>query len=235
MKLAPIEVTERLYVRVARRIAELIDSGQVGPGDKLPSERELAEMLKVSRPSIREAMIALEVSGVIEVRTGSGIYVVERQPASPAERVEDTGIGPFEIFELRQMIEPDAAALAAERMTDAQIAELKTLLEDMERHQDSPDLEAIDRRLHIAIAQGTENTALALTVEWLWDLRLQSGMSRGFHRAILDEGIYPALAEHREVVNAIASRDPEGARRAMRTHLEAATQAAATHFGSAED
>ena len=71
MKLTPIESQERLYVRVARRIAALVDNGEVKPGEKLPSERDLAEMLQVSRPTIREAMIALEVSGLIDVRTGS--------------------------------------------------------------------------------------------------------------------------------------------------------------------
>ena len=75
VKLEPLPSSERLYIRVARRIADLVKSGDVKPGDRLPSERVLADMLQVSRPSIREAMIALEVSGLIEVRTGSGIFV----------------------------------------------------------------------------------------------------------------------------------------------------------------
>ncbi|MYE86812.1 MAG: FadR family transcriptional regulator, partial [Gammaproteobacteria bacterium] len=78
MKLAPIESQQRLYVRVAQRIAELVANGEVKPGEKLPAERRLAEMLQVSRPTIREAMIALEVSGLIDVRTGSGIYVTQQ-------------------------------------------------------------------------------------------------------------------------------------------------------------
>ena len=126
MKLTPIEVSERLYVRVARRIADLVARGEVQPGDKLPSERDLAEMLKVSRPTIREAMIALEVSGLIEVRTGSGIYV-RAHPDPSLDLVRDDGIGPFDILELRLMVEPDAAALAAERMTDAQIIRLREI------------------------------------------------------------------------------------------------------------
>ena len=77
-----LETDERLYVRIARRITGLMESGDFKAGEKLPSERDLATMLNVSRPSIREAMIALEVSGIIEVRTGSGIYVCDT-PFSP--------------------------------------------------------------------------------------------------------------------------------------------------------
>ncbi len=110
VKLEPIDTQERLYVRVAKRIADLVLSGDVSPGDKLPSERDLAAMLKVSRPSIREAMVALEVSGLIEVRTGSGIYVADQKLQQPAV-IADEGIGPFEILEMRLLIEPEVCAL----------------------------------------------------------------------------------------------------------------------------
>jgi len=113
VSLQPIPSSQRLYVRVAERIADLINEGQVKPGDKLPSERDLAEMLKVSRPTVREAMIALEVSGVIEVRTGSGIYVAGKA-GKPRHAPKDDGIGPFDLLEIRSIIEPEAAALAAQ-------------------------------------------------------------------------------------------------------------------------
>lgn len=231
MKLEPIEVTERLYVRVAKRIAQLIERGEVEPGQKLPSERDLADMLKVSRPTIREAMIALEVAGVIEVRTGSGIYVKEGQEGS-LNLVKSEGIGPFDIFELRLMVEPEAAALAATRMTDAQLDQLRDLMQQMREQAQSASLEDIDQQFHIHIARSTENAAIVGTVEWLWRLRGQSEMSAGFHRTILDEGVFPVIDEHDAVVEAITSRNPEAARQAMRDHLEAATQAAAQHFAT---
>ena len=141
-KFEPIETTERLYVRVARQVSELIQSDNVNPGDKLPSERDLANILNVSRPSIREAMIALEVSGVIEVRTGSGIYVCENQFVP----VTDEGVGPFEILEIRLIVEPAACALAAERITNEQLARLQQLYTELERTNGTQQMEAFDEQ-----------------------------------------------------------------------------------------
>ena len=226
-----MESTERLYVRVARRIANLVATKEVEAGQKLPSERDLADMLQVSRPTVREAMIALEVSGLIEVRVGSGIYVAARPKRTG---IVDAGVGPFEILEMRLVVEPRACALAAERITDDQLAELASVYAEMERNDQTPVVESVDRRFHVAIAEATENAALASTVDWLWDLRVQSGLSKGFHRLIIDEGVYPALSEHGAILAALQARDPDAAQTAMRLHLEAATAAAAQHFGEAE-
>ncbi len=227
LKFEPIESAERLYVKVARRIADMVSSGSIEPGEKLPSERDLAEMLKVSRPTIREAMIALEVSGIIDVRTGSGIYVAQ---ASQALSFADAGVGPFEILEMRLLVEPEACALAAERITLAQLADVKAIYAEMEKTDQTPDMEDVDRRFHSAIARATENAAIAATIDWLWAMRAKSGQSKGFHRLILDEGIYPVLTEHSAIMAALEAKDPDAARHAMREHLEAATSAAAAHF-----
>ena len=163
MKLAPIEGQPRLYVRVARRIAELVANGEVKPGEKLPAERRLAEMLQVSRPTIREAMIALEVSGLIDVRTGSGIYVA-RQSHPQRITLDDEGIGPFELLELRLILEPQASALAAERITDEQLALLQEIFDEMRQFSGSPRVEEVDARFHVAIAEATENAAITQAV-----------------------------------------------------------------------
>jgi GntR family transcriptional repressor for pyruvate dehydrogenase complex len=229
VKLEPIETQERLYVRVARRIADLVSSGEVSTGDKLPSERDLAEMLQVSRPSIREAMIALEVSGVIEVRPGSGIYVADQSRQLSAV-VADEGIGPFEILEMRLLIEPETCALAAERISDDQLEQLRKIYNEMGRTSGTSEVEAFDSQFHNLIAEATENTAIARTVSWLWVLRDQSELSRGFHRLIIKEGVYPVLDEHTAILKALENRNPGEARKAMRVHLEAATASAAQHF-----
>jgi DNA-binding FadR family transcriptional regulator len=231
VKLEPIDNQERLYVRVARRIADLVLSGDVSPGDKLPSERDLAEMLKVSRPSIREAMVALEVSGLIEVKTGSGIYVADQNHQHPAV-VADEGIGPFEILEMRLLIEPEACALAAERISDAQLQQLRDIYNEMRRTSGTSEVESYDREFHKLIAEATENTPITRTVSWLWALRGQSGLSRGFHRLIIEEGVYPALDEHEAIIKALENRDTDAAKKAMLKHLEASTAAAAQHFAS---
>jgi len=229
VKLEPIETQERLYVRVARRIEDLVSSGEVSAGDKLPSERDLAEMLQVSRPSIREAMIALEVSGVIEVRSGSGIYVADRSRQLSAV-VADEGIGPFEILEMRLLIEPETCALAAERISDDQLEQLRKIYDEMGRTSGTSEVEAFDSQFHNLIAEASENTAIARTVSWLWLQRDQSELSRGFHRLIIEEGVYPVLDEHTAIFKALETRNPDEARKAMRVHLEAATASAAQHF-----
>lgn len=226
VKPAAIETNERLYVRVARQISALIESGGIKPGEKLPSERDLAEMLQVSRPSVREAMIALEVSGVIEVRTGSGIYLCDQQ--SPP--VTDVGAGPFEILEMRLLIEPAACALAAERITDEQLERLRHIYSELERTNDTPEMETFDEQFHNLIAEATENTAIARTVSWLWAMRGQSQMSRGYHRMIVEEGVYPVLDEHGRILETLENRDPVAAQAAMHEHLVAATASAALHF-----
>lgn len=231
VKLEPIDTQERLYVRVARRISDLLSSGEVSPGDKLPSERDLAEMLKVSRPSVREAMIALEVSGLIEVRIGSGTYVADKTRQQPAV-VVDEGIGPFEILEIRLLIEPEACALAAERISDDQLQQLGNTYDEMRRTSGTMEMETFDSQFHKLIAEATENTAIARTISWLWALRDQSELSRGFHRLIIEEGVYPVLDEHEVILKALENRDAVAAKKAMLKHLEASTASAAQHFSN---
>ncbi|MFZ8977804.1 MAG: FadR/GntR family transcriptional regulator [Pseudohongiellaceae bacterium] len=233
VKLKPIESQERMYVRVARRISELVRSGEVKPGDRLPSERDLAEMLKVSRPSVREAMIALEVSGVLEVRTGAGIYVSENVSPSGSD-IADEGIGPFEILEMRLLLEPEACALAAERIIKEQLAQLRHLYHELERTNGTPEMEAYDEQFHNLISEASQNTAISKSIAWLWRLRGQSELSRGYHRLIVGEGVYPVLDEHAAILSALESRDSKTAREAMRAHLEAATQSAAAHFAEGD-
>lgn len=229
VKLDPIASNERLYVRVARKISDLVNTGQVKPGDRLPSERDLAEMLNVSRPSVREAMIALEVSGLIEVRMGNGIFVTNRK-ASLSRELVDGGVGPFEILEMRLLLEPEVCALAAERIDDETLGQLAETYDEMERCNGTPEMEQADEKFHNLIAGAAENTAMQKTVEWLWRLRAQSVLSRGYHRMIVEEGVFPTLDEHKAILEALKSRDPVAARQAMKSHLAAATDAAAQHF-----
>jgi DNA-binding FadR family transcriptional regulator len=229
VKLDPIASNERLYVRVARKISDLVNTGQVKPGDRLPSERDLAEMLNVSRPSVREAMIALEVSGLIEVRMGNGIFVTDRE-ASISPELVDGGVGPFEILEMRLLLEPEICALAAERIDDETLGQLAETYEEMERSNGTPAMEQADEKFHNLIAGAAENTAMQKTVKWLWRIRGQSVLSRGYHRMIVEEGVFPTLDEHKAILEALKSRDPVAARQAMKNHLTAATDAAAKHF-----
>ena len=224
--------SERLYLKVAEQLKSLIDKQILLPGGRLPAERELAEQFGVSRPTIREAMIALELSGLIEIRSGSGIYVTDPKPLQSLKLLQhDAGIGPFEILEIRHIIESEACALAATRITDAQIAQLRQVVDDMEEEEKLPNAsEKADQAFHSIIAQAAQNSAISSVVDWLWELRNQSQLSTAFLERIRNEGIHPSISEHRIILAALEQRDPDKAPIAMKTHLENATSNAATHF-----
>jgi GntR family transcriptional repressor for pyruvate dehydrogenase complex len=222
--------SDRLYMKVAEQLRGLITNEVIKPGERFPSERELAEQLGVSRPTIREAMIALELSGVIEIRTGSGIYVTH-----PQNRIGDTisgkDIGPFEILEIRYIIEAEACALAAARISNEQLSELHDAISEMEVEEKQPNAsEQADEKFHSIIAQACQNSAISSVVEWLWTLRNESDLSSLFLKRIRKEGVHPSIQEHKNILAALEQRNPERARTAMKQHIENATANAATYF-----
>ncbi len=224
--------TDRLYIKVAEQLTNLIEDGSLKPGDKFPAERYLAEKLGVSRPTIREAMIAMELAGNIEIRTGSGVYV---SPQKPKLERADKGVGPFEILETRYILESEACALAAARITDEQIHRLKQVIGDMEEEQKHEDAsEKADWEFHNIIAEASQNSAIASIVNWLWELRNNSELSTAFLERLRKKGVHPSIEDHRRIVAALESRNPEKARAAMREHIDNATAAAASHFEKSE-
>jgi DNA-binding FadR family transcriptional regulator len=210
----------RLYRQISDQLRELIGNGEYAPGARLPAERELARELGVSRPSLREALIALEIEGLLEVRVGSGIYVTppdgRARHAPPAD-----ASGPFEVIRARRLIEGECAALAARHATPVQLRALRTAHASMrkEARRSHNPLHA-DRAFHVRIAEAAGNSALELLVQTLWDQRVGP-----FYRALEKKLEYPAMAgetlrEHAAVLAAIVSRDPARARAAMRRHKD---------------
>jgi GntR family transcriptional repressor for pyruvate dehydrogenase complex len=210
--------TPKLYQRVANSIVAEIRSGKYPPGERLPPERELAEEFGVSRPTLREAMISLEIRGIVEARRGSGIYVVEREPAEANEAEPD--IGPFEVTEARRLFEGESAALAAAIITDEQLDKLSSLLQTLEANTTTEIGERADRDFHIAIAEATRNSAIATVVENLWDMRYKSPMCMKMFDRARDAGVQPRFDDHSKILNALKARDPQAARAAMRNHLD---------------
>ena len=210
---------KRLYERVAQAVAGDIVAGRYKLGERLPSERDLAALHDVSRPTIREAMIALEVDGLVEVVTGSGVYVraLRRKHGKPAP----ADVGPFELLEARARIEGESAALAASHITDEELAALETLVAEMEAEnaRDVVMSEDADRRFHMAIAAATRNSAMEQVIEGLWEARNQSLQNLRFLEKARAEGVKPRIEEHSAILAALRSRDPRAARHAMRTHL----------------
>ena len=212
----------RLYRVVADRIQGLIRDENIAPGERLPSERDLATKLSVSRASLREALIALELGGVIEVRGGSGVYVSELPEAAAA--LPEAGPGPFEVLSARRLIESEIAAIAARVATDSAVDAILKAVQEMEKHHANySSNEQADRNFHIATARATGNSALVGALDYLWDQRgrLWHKLKEHFQTEELRQ---ETLKDHRRILEAIAAHDPAGARKAMRAHLERVTR-----------
>jgi GntR family uxuAB operon transcriptional repressor len=212
----------RLYRVVADRIQQLILAEQILPGERLPSERDLATKLAVSRASLREALIALELGGVIEVRGGSGVYVSERP--EPKVAVPEAGPGPFEVLSARRLVEAEIAAIAARVATDGAIDAILLAVQEMEAsHANKASNEQADRNFHLAIARATGNSALVGSLSYLWDQRghLWHRLKEHFQTEELRQ---ETLKDHRHIFEAIAAHDPAAAKKAMRAHLERVTR-----------
>src|SRR5437868_11290485 len=161
----------RLYRQIADQIRGLIKSGEFPAGSRLPPERDLARQLAVSRPAVREALIALEVEGMVEVRIGSGIYVLAGAPPPVANDV-DAAAGPFELLRARYVIEAECAALAAKSAKKAHVHALDEALAEMDRDlSDGRQPLPADRLFHLRIAEATGNGALVAVVKMLWEER----------------------------------------------------------------
>jgi DNA-binding FadR family transcriptional regulator len=214
----------RLYRQIAGQIAALIDKGEFPVGARLPAERELAALLGVSRTSVREAVISLEIAGLVEVRVGTGIFVRARaahDPAAPSSPAAvDGGPGPFELLSARILIEGEIAAVAARTASRADLAALRDTVVEMRDHEtDFARRDAADRAFHERLAAATGNGALALVVARLWDERrgeLWTKIETLLHTPALGAR---TVRDHEAIVAALAARDPAAARQAMRRHL----------------
>ena len=209
----------RLYERVAEDLAGRIAAGEYPVGRRLPSERDLAQTHAVSRPTIREAVLALELDGLVEVRLGSGVFVTASVPRGGEAGAMD--IGPFELLEARRAIEGESAALAAALISDEQLQELQQLVAEMqaENARDVVMSEDADRRFHMQIARASQNSAMVAAVEMLWDARARSPQTQLLSAKAHAAGVTPRIDEHAAILDALRQRSPDDARRAMREHL----------------
>ncbi|MEL7312187.1 MAG: FadR/GntR family transcriptional regulator [Pseudomonadota bacterium] len=209
---------KRLYRHVKAQIEQQIANGEYSPGSRLPPERELAERFGVSRPTIREAMIALEALGRVEIKTGSGVYV--RDITGRAGNL-DARISAFELTEARALIEGEAAALAATMITDEQLKQLETVMFDMVDETENGELlsEFADQKFHRLISEATRNTMMISVFDKLWYIRDNSPDVHAAYQAICEDDPQSRVDEHVEILDALKNRDPKAAREAMHNHF----------------
>ena len=224
MPLQAVE-SQRLYRQIADQLRELIRGGEFAAGERLPAERDLARQLAVSRPSVREALIALEVEGWVEVRSGSGVYALSRpaRARTPAPDAQSAEWGPLELIRARRVVEGETAAVAARVARRRDLDAMHAAIEQMRASADTGEMPLDgDRAFHTAIVRAGGNGVLLETVQGYWDSRRGPVFARlGGHFESVPSW-RAAIAEHQAVLDAIRARDPDAARAAMHTHMDRA-------------
>jgi GntR family transcriptional repressor for pyruvate dehydrogenase complex len=202
-------------------VRQLIASGEFRPGDKLPKENDLAARLGVSRGSLREAVSALELVGVLQARQGDGTYLTSLDPSRLMEVISlvvdfshDDSI--LQLLEVRRLIEPVSASLAAARATPEQLDEVLAALDAMRRARAPEAFVEADQAFHAAIAQATGNPALAALLDNLAGPTIRARVWRAITEQRATED---TIAEHERIYEALAARDPELARAAGAMHI----------------
>ncbi|MFI1422811.1 FadR/GntR family transcriptional regulator [Streptomyces sp. NPDC020731] len=209
--------------RAIERITAMIREGELEPGERLPTERDLAARLGISRSSMREAIRALTVLGVVEARHGSGIYVTRLEAGDLLETfgvMADLSRGPrlVELLEVRRVLESTAAALAAARITAERLAEVEKHLAAMNATDDPEEILSHDLAFHREIAAAAGNETMAVLLEGLSSRTFRARVRRGHQ----EEGAFARTRhEHAAIHRALAARDPEAARAAAAAHVGA--------------
>jgi GntR family transcriptional repressor for pyruvate dehydrogenase complex len=217
---------KKISEEIVQQIKQLITAGDLSPGQRIPSERELATMLSVSRPSVREAIMVLEAMGFLESRQGGGTYVRSLTEVTIADPLSNLVSSKepkilYALTEVRMGLETWAAFLAAKRATDEQIARMRELYQIMEKQAAQGGWDAeIDAKFHYTITEATQNTIqihVLDSIHSLFQTNIMVALSEFYQREGYLERL---LSQHREILEAIEAHDPERAQQAMRVHLE---------------
>ncbi|MFI5394292.1 MAG: FadR/GntR family transcriptional regulator [Candidatus Binatia bacterium] len=229
-ELGPIEKNVKISHKVVEQFKNLIVDGKLAPGQRLPTEKELAETLRVSRPTLREALTVLEAMGYIEIRPREGSFVHSMIPSPLGEPVlsmlERHPEKIFELFEVRRRVDPEGAALAAERASDRQIAQLREYLQQAHalaasgRSIFSPEGAELYAKTFFRIAEATQNSIYAYLMRMLWTI-VEGAFPYSREKLSFAPRIFGKLfKQYVAIVEAIIARDPEKARRAVAQHLD---------------
>lgn len=228
--LGPIEKNVKISQKVVEQFKKLINDGKLQPGQRLPTEKALAETLQVSRPTLREALTVLEAMGYIEIRPREGSFVRTMIPAPLGEPIvsmlENHPEVIFELFETRRRIDPEGAALAAERATDRDLEQLREYLERAKtlvasgQSIFSPEVSDLYAKSFFRIGEATHNSVYAYLMRMLWTV-VEGALPYSREKLALAPRIFRKLFhQYVAILEAVIARDPVKARRAVAQHLD---------------
>jgi GntR family transcriptional repressor for pyruvate dehydrogenase complex len=215
----------RLYEQITEQIQSRIMTGELRPGDKLPPERELAEQFGVSRTAVREAVKALHEKGLLEVRPGNGTFIsnitdtTSEVMRDSLDLIVNVGLvnGLVELMQVRTLLEPGIAALAAEMATEANIQAMQQAVDTMDTALDNADVYVeADLKFHRALATASQNSLITILLDPIVDL-LREQRKRIF---LVEGGPERGQYHHKRILKAVATRQPLAAREAMAVHLK---------------
>jgi len=217
--LSPVKST-KVYEMVMEQIKDLVKKGELKSGDRLPSERELCEKLEVSRASIREALKALQMLGLIETKHGEGNFINENFENSLLEPLSTVflllGSKSESVLELRKIIEPETAVLAAKNITNEQLIELKEIMEELNNTSDAEACASLDKRFHYKIAQASGNhliSTIMFSVSSLIEKYIENSKINTLNKTLVK-------TQHEEIYRALETHNGIAAATAVKKHLE---------------
>nr|WP_022942296.1 FCD domain-containing protein [Psychromonas hadalis] len=214
---------KRPYQKLGLVLRNNLASGKYSVGDRLPPERDIAEMQGVSRTVVREAIIMLELENLVEVRKGSGVYVLNiPNQSNHHETIISDDSGPFEMLQARQLLESNIAEFAAIQVTPSDIVKMRVALELEKEELAAGHAEHKgDERFHLCIAEATQNSVLVDMLKHSWERRENSPMWKKLHTHIIDQAYRQEwLEDHKKILAAMQRKDPIAAKNAMWQHLE---------------
>ena len=218
----PESLSKRRYNQITKKLIQEIQDGNYSAGDRLPPERELAEKMSVSRTTLREAFIALELMRFVDIRIGSGIYVLPEA----ARSIENTpkleyDPGPDDQLEMRRLIEGHLAYKAAVHAEEKDIRKLPEILELTDKHRKkTSEFEKYDQEFHVTIAKASGNALGPNLVQWLWNLREAEMFFSWFSKTRSDSYRQRTVKDHEKIWKGVSMRMPEIALTAMQSHID---------------
>jgi GntR family transcriptional regulator, transcriptional repressor for pyruvate dehydrogenase complex len=215
--------TRKIYEEIVDQLKIMLTDGELRPGDKLPSERDMSESLGVSRASVREALTTLEAIGILEIKPGEGTFVRETSdaetfaPLTLVLAIERNSKA--QLMEVRRVLETEMAALAAERASSENLYKIQALLDVMKGAHNTHDAVEADLRFHFAIAEASQNTILLRLINTIADLMHHTFQGKREKLYAHSPSGQRILHEHEAIYQAIKNRDPQKARDKMLEHI----------------